>query len=774
MSTTVILFLAIAGLLSADTTGIYRGRAGQLEVPLPRIEAPVVKIDGTLNEEIWSRAAVLTDFSQYEPLEGVAAPQNTEVRVFYAPDAIYFGVTVYDSEPKRIRVTRAERDRAAMTDDFFRILLDTFNDTRQAYAFYVNAYGVQSDGLWIERGNGQTSGNTDFNPDFIWDSEAHLTDQGWSAEIRIPYVSLRFPNIESQTWGVNFGRETRRNGSKTSWAPLTTNKSNFLAQGGHFTGMHGLRVQRLVEVNPVTTGKRTGAVAAGVFEHDSYRQEFGLNARYGVTQNITLDATINPDFSQVESDADQITANERFAISLSEKRPFFLEGTEIFSTPQRLVYTRSIVDPSAGAKITGKIGALKAGFLSAYDETPLNAAIGSKALATLVRLRRDIGASSNVGVLLTDRTLTESAGFNRVAAIDAKLLFGSRYTLTTQLGQSWTDRGSGETVSAPLISAELQRIGREFGYEASFTSIDADFYAHNGFIQRRGDTRAFALARRTIYRQQGSLVERYGMSAQVEGFFETDGFWRGDRPNEGEIELQPQINFKNTNQLRFIFRSGYYRFDEEQFASWRRDLGDGTLVGYAPGLELKNLLGFAFLPQLRPSPKVSIGGRVYLREVPIYAEGTRGFEVQIAPEINTWLTDGLTVQLSHAYSRLERTRDHTRFSSQDITRFKAQYQFSRAVMARAFVQFNLTERDALRDVLTGRAVVIGESASASTSRSDIGSNLLVQYEPSPGTIFYIGYGRQLQAADRTYRYSDYDPMTDGLFVKFSYLHRVGS
>ncbi|HSL72522.1 MAG TPA: DUF5916 domain-containing protein, partial [Longimicrobiales bacterium] len=508
-----------------------------------------------------------------------------------------------------------------------------------------------------------------------------------------------------------------------------------------------------------------------VFGHSGYRQEFGLNARYGITQNVLLDATINPDFSQIESDADQITANERFAISYPEKRPFFLEGADLFQTPHRLVYTRSIVEPAAGAKLTGKLGAFKAGYLGAYDDSPRGAPDNAKAFINLLRLRRDLGNASTIGLLYTDRTLGRNQGFNRVASVDARLVLAQRYTLNAQFAESWTRTDAG-TTNAPLWSAALLRSGRTFGFHTVLEGIDRDFQAQSGFIQRRGDARAFLQARTTYFNQPQSWIQKYEIAAQAEGFFNEDRIWSMNRPREGEIELHPGIYFRNNSNLRAILRIGYFEFDETDFADWQRTLPDGTPAGYTPPLELRNLLGLALLPSLRPTQRVQIGGRMYLREVPIYAEASRGLEVQLAPELRLWPSDGLTVELHYAYSRLRRTNNDSRFSSQDITRFKAQYQFSKALMARFFVQYNLNERDAIRDAVDGRPVIIDGAVSSSERRTDFGGNVLLQYEPSPGTIFYLGYTRQLQGFERTYDYSRLDPVSDGVFLKFSYLYRL--
>ncbi|MDH5804940.1 MAG: carbohydrate binding family 9 domain-containing protein, partial [Gemmatimonadota bacterium] len=220
-----------------DEALVFRGSDGELEVRVPRVSNVEIRIDGRLDEEIWRNAAVITGFTQYEPVEGIPATENTEVYVVYSSDAIYFGIRAFDSEPDLILARLGERDRSVFGDDWVRIMLDTFNDQRQAYVFYVNPLGIQTDGLWIE-GMQQRMGmgggvSIDFNPDFIWESDGRVDDQGWAAEIKIPYVSLRFENVPVQDWGINVTREVKRRGFKQSWAPLTQNISSTLAQSGH-------------------------------------------------------------------------------------------------------------------------------------------------------------------------------------------------------------------------------------------------------------------------------------------------------------------------------------------------------------------------------------------------------------------------------------------------------------------------------------------------------------------------------------------------------------
>lgn len=791
MSTLLALSAAVfaASLPAADTL-TFNGRAGQLDVRPPHLERVDVNVDGRLEEGVWADAALMDGFTQYEPVEGIDASERTEVRVFYTDDAIYFGVRAYDSDPAGILARMGERDRSVFNDDWVRIMLDTFDDRRQAYVFYVNPMGIQTDGMWVEglrRGFGGGGGfgggvSIDFNPDFIWESDARVDDQGWSAEIRVPYVSLRFREVPEQSWGVQVAREVKRRGFKQSWAPLTKNVSSTLAQSGRLVGLRDIHPKRLVEVNPVATGTRTGSDASGAFLRDDPEADFGVNARVGVTRNLVLDATFNPDFSQVEADANQISVNERFALFFPEKRTFFLEGAEIFNTPARLVYTRQIVDPVAGAKLTGKVGAFNVGYIGAVDESPTTFGGGSgDAVFNLVRARRDVGRGSAVGILFSDRSLTDGSGaFNRVFAGDARLLFGGRYTLTTQLAGSLTrDPGeAGHDGLQPLVQAQFQRSGRTFSWDVGLTDVHPDFRARSGFIQRVGDAALDAGMTFTRFGRPGALLERTSLRIRANGFFTHSGLWNGESPFESEVELWPTLSFRGGRTLTFIFRQGYFRFEPASYGSYGVLGDDGAEEPFQVPASLRDMRAFGLIPRVRVNNSVNLNGRMFLREVPIFAEASRGFEFQVAPALQLRPTTSLQLSLNYTHSRIwRRGPAATRpaddvYSTVNISRLHLQYQFNRALFARAIVQYDLEDRAALRDATTGRPLLIRGARVDARESGEFQGQFLVQYEPSPGTIFYVGFSRLMEGDVRSYRLGRMDPVEEGLFVKLSYLLRM--
>jgi hypothetical protein len=759
----MIAILAASAALFQAAPQVHSGRQGDLDMEIPRVEAASVTIDGVLSEREWADAARASGFTQYEPVEGALPDQDTEVLVFYDAEAIYFGIRALDAEPDKIMARMGERDRS----------LDTFNDARQAYVFYVNPFGIQTDGLWIEGLQSRMgSVSIDFNPDFIWESQGVVTNEGWQAEIRVPYASLRFQQREEQVWGFNVLREVRRTGYKQAWAPITQDNPSTLAQSGKLRGLRELKPKRLVEVNPVATGRRVGRLDdQGEFRRESFDEDFGLNLRFGVTRNLTLDATVNPDFSQVEADANRLTVNERFAIFFPEKRPFFLEGSEIFQMPRNLVYTRRIVDPLAGGKLTGKVGAFQVGYLGAVDQSPsLSVSGADDAIFNVIRARRDVGAGSTVGFVYTDRTVSGDE-YNRVLGTDVRVLAG-RHTFTAQLAGAWTGT-PGETGQSarPLFLAQVERSGREFGWQLRLEGVDPDFSTRTGFINRTGDAQLFGQVRRSWFSEPGSFLESVNVALQSENFLGYDDLWAGRRPYEHEIQLMPTLSFRGGRTITLIVRDAYFRFRLEDYGGWGVRSPDGSTGTFQLPGSLRHLLAGGFISRMRVNNSVSLNGRLYLREVPIYLEASRGFEVQAAPDLTLRPTNSLALTLGYTYSRITRDRDGSEYSTAQISRANLQYQFSRALMVRGLAQYDLQDRSRLIDPTTGLPITVFGSVVDASESGSFQAQLLLQYEPSPGTIFYVGYSR-LERGERGYDLAGMNPVEDGLFLKLSYLFRL--
>ncbi|MCK4337737.1 MAG: carbohydrate binding family 9 domain-containing protein, partial [Candidatus Aminicenantes bacterium] len=322
------------------------------------------KIDGKLEKALWEKAAVLESFTQYEPREGTEPSEKTVAYIGYDRKNLYIAIRCYDSDPKEIRRTLTQRDKV-FGDDGITVYLDTFNDKKRAFAFEVNPCGVQSDGVYTEtkrRRRGMGFNKIDKNWDTYFLANARIDKEGYTVEISIPFKSLRFPNSDHQIWGLQIMRNIQRKNEEIYWHPRSRSINGFLIQAGEIRIDGELDTGKNLEIMPVATGLKTTG--------ELFVPEAGLNLKYGLTSDLTADLTLNPDFSQVEADMPQIDVNQRFALYYPEKRPFFLEGKDFFDTPLELVYTRTIVNPDIGVKLTGKFGRTTVGFLSTYDTNP--------------------------------------------------------------------------------------------------------------------------------------------------------------------------------------------------------------------------------------------------------------------------------------------------------------------------------------------------------------------------------------------------------------------
>jgi hypothetical protein len=541
--------LAFALPVLIDPPIVYHGRSGNLEVRPPRLEAEI-EVDGRLSEKAWANAAVLTGFSQFSPVDGVPAADSTEVLVWYSPSAIHFGIRAHEAHGA-VHATLADRDRIG-ADDHVQILLSTFNDGRQATVLAVNPLGVQSDGALVETGSTSGNGfnnavvrreNADLSPDYIYQSKGRITESGYEVEVRIPFKSLRYQSGSEQSWGINVTRQVQHSGYEDSWAPARRASASFLAQSGRLVGLTDLRRGLVLDLNPSVTSRTTGRRNGSGWDYSGGRPEVGGTARWGITNNLSMTGTANPDFSQVESDAGQLLFDPRDERFLQEKRPFFLDGIEQFTTPNSLVYSRRVVQPVAAAKLTGKALGTDIALLSAVDDRGLSVGPDSARrdhpIYNILRLQRGIGANSRVGMVYADRI--EGGDYNRVLGVDARLLFGGIYTVQLQAAGSRT-RTDGQVITAPLWQARFTRNGRTAGFTSSINASDEQFRARSGFFPRPGLVHLNFRPRVTVYGGGGSLMESATFDVNLNGRWRYDEFIGGD----GIMDEQLHFNVNTT------------------------------------------------------------------------------------------------------------------------------------------------------------------------------------------------------------------------------------
>jgi hypothetical protein len=762
-----------AGRAAPAAAAVIEGK-GSPAFAVPRFDEPAT-IDGRLDEPAWQQAARLGGFSEYQPADGRPASERTEVLVWYSPKALHVGILAFDSVPGSVRATVAERDTIS-NDDWVRIYLDTFSDRRRAFIFGVNPLGVQEDGVQTEggfsagmtRGGGGggmyggnfMSGQVDLSPDYQFDSKGTVTADGYVVEIRIPFKSLRYPGGGPLKWGLNIQRKTQRTGRQDTWTDAKR-VASFLAQAGTMEGLHDLQRGVVTELQPFVTGSVDGARQDdGGYGHGTADIEPGANLRFGFT-NISLDATVNPDFSQVETDATQVTVNERFALFYPEKRPFFLEGIELFATPNQLVYTRQIGDPIAGGKVTGKVGRTGIAFLSAPDDTG-----DATAWFNIARIRQDVGKDSLAGLTYTDRT--ESAGFNRVLAADARVVFKRLYYVLGQAGGSWTER-DGTTLSSPMWQGEFDRTARTWGFNYKLTGFGENFETQSGYVPRNNIVEGRASNRLTYYGTRGARVESFS------GFLSFNRIWEyATFGSAGAVEGGGSLNLNSVLKGGWAssvsINRSFVHFDPDLYAGYET-------VGPADGLVPMTVpdgvatwsgtytLTTPVFQRFNTSVSVTYGGTA------IFAEAADGSQVRATASLTLRPTQSLRVEASLVATRLTRERDGSEYAQSTIPRLKLEYQPRRSLFFRVVTEYQFNDRDALQDPTTGQPIYVGGAPVSGYETNGLRTDLLFSFEPTPGTVAFFGYGASLAKDPMAFMTPGYVRTSDGFFVKLAYMFR---
>lgn len=461
-------------------------------------------IDGVLDEDVWTKAVPATGFIQADPLEGQPASEATDVRIAFDADNLYIAASCHDTDPGGIVVNQIRKDFTGNDQDTFEVLLDTFADRRNGFVFSTNAEGAKADTQIANEGR-------DVNPnwDAVWWVQSRKGPDGWTAEFRIPFKTLRFGAGEGRTWGINFARRVRRKSEVSYWSPVSRAYTIYRASsGGNLSGLPALRAGRNLRVKPFAVGGAVRAVGEGEFGGDFTG---GVDIKAGLTPSLALDVTAKPDFAQAEADEQQVNLTQ-FSLFFPEKREFFLENSGIFyfgdiprnqRTASRfrppeedllLFFSRRIgltddgeqVPLYGGARVTGRVGAFGIGLMTMQSEED-GGRPGNN--YTVVRARRDIFKNSDVGAIFLSREPSgASTDFNRVAGVDANFRFFKSLSINGFASRSDTP---GVTTKQNAAKAS---IGWEDGgkrLQASIMTVGEGFKDDMGFVRRSGVTRQF-------------------------------------------------------------------------------------------------------------------------------------------------------------------------------------------------------------------------------------------------------------------------------------------
>jgi len=778
--------IALLAALLAGPGDAYDGRARQLDVAPPRLEAEIV-VDGVLREEVWRQAARLTGFSRYAPTDDVAADDSTEVLVWYSPTAIHFGIRAF-AEPGTVHATLADRDRM-YSDDYIGIFLGTFNDGRQATVFAANPLGVQGDGVMVERGASSGGGFSalavgreppDINPDFVFQSKGRVTDTGYEIEIRIPFKSLRYQSTATQSWGFNILRKVQsRGGYEYSWAPARRAATSYLGQVGRLTGLTGLKRGLVLDLTPVVTGRVVGAPSGSGYDYDAHdlsHPRFGANVRWGITTNLTLNGTVRPDFAEVESDAGQLVADPRQALFFAEKRPFFLESNEQFTAPGNLIYTRRILAPVAAAKLTGKVLGLNIGYLTAVDDTVGSFDLSHHPVYNILRVQRDVGRASRVGLIFTDKE--DGPASNRMLAGDTRLVLSPRWSLQLLGAMSRTVRPGSPELTGPSFRGSLLKSGRTFGASYSIFGNHPDFRASSGLVSRPAIVDATVTHSYTVYGGERSKLERASLDLRLNGTWQFRDFTGGREALEKKAHLNSNFHLKGGWQFGASVLVEEFRYDESLFRGYQIERNLGGVLDTIPFTGTPRLPNLDWVLSLNtPQWKHWSLGAFY-----IWGKDENFFEWSSANigfvtlSANWRPTDRIRVDADYNWQYYHRRTDGSTVGQGRIPRVKVEYQLSRSMFLRVVGQYTALEQDSLRDdsrtndplLVPGPGGTLVRAAAFSDNQLQL--EWLFSYLPTPGTVIYLGYGSTLREQE-SFRFSRLDRERDSYFLKLSYLIR---
>jgi Domain of unknown function (DUF5916) len=676
-------------------------------------------------------AARIDDFRQNRPGDGDSISEKTTAYLAYDRENIYIGF-VCQAPPGELRA-RVSRREELFPDDQVGVNLDTFSDRRRTFFFYVNAHGIQLDGLYTE-GQGD-----DLNFDTVWKSEARVTPDGFVALLTIPFKSLRFPASGSQTWGIALARQIPRK-NETGWWPYVDRKvSGFANQLGRLEGLEEISPGRNLQFTPY------GFVAGSSFLDQpeespaSYRREntlrSGLDAKAVLRDAFTLDLSLNPDFSQVESDEPQVTVNQRFEVFFPEKRPFFLENGAFFHTPENLFFTRRIADPLFGARLTGKARGWALGVLAIDDRAPDDDGVVQTASIGVARVQREFGNQSAIGALVTSRD--RGPNFNRVASLDLRLRFSPHWTFDAQSTRTYTRDEDGRRAGVGWAGS-LTHGGERLFARTEYRDRSPDFHTDLGFTPRvdQREVRQFAHYR---WKPNGTTLVAHGPfssgtllwnSAGALQDWHADAGWNFELKGTTFAEAFHAESFERFEGRGFRKRSTNVHLFSERFRAigLRAGFHRGTAINYDP-----------------------VEGR------PAFAAGSAGGRASLL--LRPWKR-----------GRIEETYFYTRLGgnapvfNNHILRSKISWQFSREFSLRLILDYN--------------AVLANPLLSSQERAKKFTGDVLFTYLLRPGTALYVGYVDRYenllleQGATEARRVRDPFRATGRqFFVKASYLFR---
>jgi hypothetical protein len=682
--------------------------------------ADKIKVDGLLDEAAWAAAPVIPLPFEWQPGDNIPAPVKTECLVTYDLHHLYVGFRCFDPEPRKIRAHLMDRDDTdtLILDDHISFMFDAFNDERRAFQFRVNPLGVQADANFSE-----LEGYEDFSWDAIWSAAAKITDWGYAIEVAIPLGQLRFRKSDGpQTWGFSaersWPRDTRH---RMTSHPRSRNVNCILCQFNKLTGFEGIVPGKNIELNPTFTAGRTDAMdpveypdAPLVKGKGDYQP--GLTAKWGITPNLILNAAANPDFSQIEADVAQLEINRRFALFYPEKRPFFLEGADLFLTPIQAVFTRTVADPLWGTKLTGKSGRTAMGVFAAQDEITnlifpsnqgsMRGSLDQDAYGGVFRLRQDVGRMSTLGVLYTGRAGNDY--YNHVAGGDGFFRLDEKNSVIFQFLHSETDYPTpialdyGQREGAfggNAVNLQFQHFSRRWIIQTLYEDLSPGFRADYGFVPRVDTRHGEALVFRQIWGKPKSWFNYIRIGALGEVVYDHGGNLTDRGLTLGLLyqgNLETQLNVHG-NFVRTFYDGRYF------------DTAFGQLAFH-----------------IRPFSGSEVGVQGLAGQSIDYANSRLANVLALGPNASFSLFRHLNLVAGHTYERLSLGGD-TIYTA-NLSQVKLLWNFSVRAFVRAILQYRDQEQN---------PAMYGFPVDSRTR--GLFTQFLFSYKLNPRTVLFLGY-----------------------------------
>ncbi len=659
-----------------------------------------IKIDGNLDDSEWQRAGRAVNFVERSPGENTRPSVATEAFITYDEDNLYVAFVCADN-PDDIRATMCQRDQFN-GDDAVGLMIDTYGEATWAYQFYVNPYGIQRDLMWTNV-QGEDSGF-----DLIWHSAAEITETGYTVEMAIPFASMRFPSNDVQNWKIDFRRDHPRDSYREySWAANDRNEQCFPCQWGTVEGIAGIQPGRGLEILPAFVSSQSGELntLSGSMDNGDIMGEPSLGAKYNLSSDVTVEASLNPDFSQIEADAGQIDVNSTIALFYPERRPFFQEGSDLFRTMFNSFYTRMVNDPQVAAKGTARWDKTSLAYMMARDENSLYIiptregsvnALPGKSTVNVVRGLHSVGNNSQVGFMATDRRY-DAGGSGTILSGDANIRLSRQFSWVGQFVYSRTEEPDdievapgmtfdddkhtvdldGESYTGTAFVTELRMRSRNVMFTIDYNQLTPTYQTQTGYDPWNDQRNLFSFGRYD-FRFDNGLVETITPNFFVERRWNWDNSRKWARFNGG---LDTQLRWAQS------YLGLYYQTKSEVWF----------------GVEFQDLWTFGVNLNSRPTDWLGYNASLSKGQGPAFATLDKGDEIRMSAGLDLKPIDRLIIEPSIRYAKSEDANNGGLLFKQTIFRNRLRFQVNPKLSTRLVVQYNnRTERWDVDPLLTYR------------------------------------------------------------------------